>query len=168
MGVMVVLELLLEQVRRVVGEVLRDVGLTSAAWQRMWWLSADGPSTGAELAEQTCRRRQEVQTILERMRAAGLVERLPHPVTGKTAAWALTEEGRRRLEWSARRLRVHDELLECEFRTQLPEVMTVLARIRTVLRTQELSSDGKLIERRLRAMDKLVPPKRWTAAEWDL
>lgn len=168
MSVVLEIDLLLEQVRAVVSEQLAGTLVTPASCQVLWWLQAEGPSPASELAQRTCKTRQEAQIILERLEKVGVVERLPHPITGKTAAWALTELGDQQVVLIARRFVAFDRLIEAEFRSGLGFVMEQLTRIRTVLRTQELSKHGETVEMQLRARGELTPPPKWRAAPWDL
>lgn len=86
----------------------------------------------------------------------------------RTSAWTLTPEGTELVSKVTKRLAFFDELLEREFRDQLPGVIDAVQRIRTVFSSHSLSSTGELYETRLRAAGKLVPPKKWSAAHWDL
>ncbi len=173
MSVVLEIDLLLEQVRAVVSEQLAGTLVTPASCQVLWWLQAEGPSPGALAGNAAAVGRARrcgapAESSAAENATRETVERLPHPITGKTAAWALTELGDQQVVLIARRFVAFDRLIEAEFRSGLGFVMEQLTRIRTVLRTQELSKHGETVEMQLRARGELTPPPKWRAAPWDL
>lgn len=134
MGVVMALDMLLEQVRSVMSAVHRS----------------------------------ETQRLLMNLEQRGLVERLPDVVTNRTAAWDLTADGLEVVTLVLRRLESFDRLLEREFHAHIEQVMDAVTRVRTVLSSSQLTAIGDMYEARLRVAAKLVPPKRWKAASWDL
>lgn len=80
-----------------VDEVLRELGLTFARYELLMLLefSRTGrlPITKASVRLQV--HPTSVTNAVDRLEAAGLVERLPHPTDGRATLVAITDEGRR-------------------------------------------------------------------------
>ncbi|MGV3625042.1 MAG: MarR family winged helix-turn-helix transcriptional regulator [Archangium sp.] len=167
MGVVLAMELLLEQIRAKLSVVLAGYELTPAAWQMLAWLTLERTASGSRLGDLTYRHRSEAQHLLTKLEKRGLVERVPDFVTNKTAAWELTDDGRALAADVTRRLEVFDRLMEREFYGHIETVMDAVTRIRSVLATSSLTSTGEMYEARLRTAGKLVPPKEWKANRWD-
>ncbi|MDP3714713.1 MAG: MarR family transcriptional regulator [Mycobacteriales bacterium] len=80
-----------------VDEVLRPLGLTFARYELLTLLSFSG--RGSMPLKKASERLQvhptSVTNAVDRLEAAGLVERLPHPTDGRATLVSLTDEGRR-------------------------------------------------------------------------
>lgn len=138
--------------------VAQSCGLTASTWPLVWWLSR-GQSGGTELAEATCRRRQDVQRSLEWLEQRKFVERLTTE-RGRTFAWALTERGKA----CASELREYEaffeRLLRLELRAEWERFLESMARVRDLLRTGRPS---------MRAVGySAMPPPVADSALWDL
>lgn len=130
------LVLVMRQVMGVMDSVMREgtreAGITAEDFLILAWLVERGALSGSDLGEWMRRARQSVQRSLVRLEQRGLVERLGSAVDGRTAAWALTDAGRRRFEvveaWfhaKERYLRARDINVE-KFAFALGELMHAL------------------------------------------
>jgi DNA-binding MarR family transcriptional regulator len=76
---------------------LDDLGITAAMRGVMASLAAGAPRAVPELARERPVSRQHMQTVVNELLAAGLVETLPNPSHRRSPRIALTENGRGRL-----------------------------------------------------------------------
>jgi DNA-binding MarR family transcriptional regulator len=103
-----VLRLLTEVTDRtmaVVGEVLAEFDLTASAGGVLWALDPRGePPTMRSLAARLHCDPSTISLTAEKLVAAGLVERRPHPTDGRKRVLALTDRGLELWETLSRRL----------------------------------------------------------------
>jgi DNA-binding MarR family transcriptional regulator len=78
-------------------EMHADIGVTTSVRAVMSSLAADEARTVPELARERAVSRQHIQSVINEMLAAGLVEATRNPSHRRSARFVLTEEGRRRL-----------------------------------------------------------------------
>jgi DNA-binding MarR family transcriptional regulator len=78
-------------------EMHADIGVTTSGRAVMSSLAADEGRTVPELARERAVSRQHIQSVINEMLAAGLVEATRNPSHRRSARFVLTEEGRRRL-----------------------------------------------------------------------
>lgn len=134
--------LAIEQVLQAVGEVsarvTRGAGLRGKEWQVLAWLGERGQCTGRELAHLTCRRRQEIHRTLQGLSAEFLVERLSGD-SRRTVLWQLTNEGYFKFSLIKDLSRGLDDLIQAEFRGDLPKLLEWLQRLRDVMRSGRIT-----------------------------
>jgi DNA-binding MarR family transcriptional regulator len=83
---------------RAVGDALHaDLGITTGMRGVMTSLTSE-PKTVPELARERPVSRQHIQTLVNDLTAAGLVETIPNPQHRRSPLIGLTDEGRRRLK----------------------------------------------------------------------
>lgn len=96
MKTVLVLHQLLAVIDREMRPIARKVGLTPDDVLIIAWLVDHEATSGSLIADRLGRARQNTQRSLQRLEREGLVQRYEHSITGKTAAWALTEAGHAR------------------------------------------------------------------------
>lgn len=96
MKTVLVLHQLLAIIDREMRPIARKVGLTPDDVLIIAWLVDHEATSSSLLADRLGRARQNTQRSLQRLEREGLVQRYEHSITGKTAAWALTEAGHAR------------------------------------------------------------------------
>jgi DNA-binding MarR family transcriptional regulator len=81
--------------RAVGDEMHADLGVTTAMRGVMASLAAAGPRTVPDLARERPVSRQHIQTVVNDLLAAGLVEALPNPSHRRSPLIGLTEDGQK-------------------------------------------------------------------------
>lgn len=152
--------MLLEQMLSAAGEpmnrVSRAAGLTHSTWPLVWWLRRMSGLSGSDLAERTCRRRQDVQRSLEWLMARDLVRREGE---GRYVRWSLTANAKPALEVLDQYEVFFYELFKLEFRDDWPRLLHLMERARDLLRTGRPSVYG--------VAPGLLPPPIADSYLWD-
>ena len=147
--------LAIEQVLQAIGaattRVAQGAGVHGKEWQVLAWLNERGQLSGGELAELTCRRRQELHRSLQALTRKLLVERIN---TGdpRRPVYQLTADGDLCLIQIKQMCFGLDQLIGQEFGRELPKFFESLERLRDVIRTGRLTHHG--------AENHLSPPPR--------
>jgi DNA-binding MarR family transcriptional regulator len=115
--------------REIIATTLRDNGAPSSAADMMWALAtSDAAMTLRDTAAKLGRDPSTVTLAADKLEAAGIVARRPHPTDGRKRALSLTDEGADL--WEAVRRNLHASRMLADLSTE--EQLTLLELLRRI------------------------------------
>lgn len=121
------------ELRVVLDNALRDLGITLTQWTVLTFLIAEPGLSAADLARRSFISQQGVAGILRRLEDAGLVARGPHPTHGRIMEVTPTSAGRALVDYCDRQVAALEERLRVELGPDgKTDLATALGRCRQV------------------------------------
>ncbi len=133
------------ELRVVLDNALRDLGMTLTQWTVLTFLINEPGLSAADLARRSFISQQGVAGILKRLEQAGLVTRVPHPTHGRIIEVTVTAAGRALAEYGDEQIDALESAVAAELGTNDQAALTAsLDRCRAAFRAYATLGEGRI------------------------